>query len=125
MNLYYSTVDANPYGGMSHYRLKQVDFDGNSSYSDVKSITTGFMSSVVDFTVTYDAGLIYVNLEDNKRSYYKLEVINIAGQVVYRNMEYSSEGLNTYQIEQLLGQGMYYVVMSNDSEIYSSNIVVR
>jgi hypothetical protein len=34
----YSLVDANPSFGRSYYRLRQVDFDGKSTYSDVKMI---------------------------------------------------------------------------------------
>ena len=34
----YSLVDSEPYYGKSYYRLKQVDFDGNFTYSEVKII---------------------------------------------------------------------------------------
>jgi fibronectin-binding autotransporter adhesin len=34
----YSMVDSEPYYGKSYYRLKQVDFDGNFTYSEVKII---------------------------------------------------------------------------------------
>jgi len=37
----YSTVDQNPYPGVSYYRLKQTDFDGKYAYSPV---------SIVDFS---------------------------------------------------------------------------
>jgi len=37
----YSFTDENPYSGLSYYRLKQVDFDGRSTYSDTKAIMIG------------------------------------------------------------------------------------
>lgn len=37
-SLNYSVVDKNPFTGISYYRLKQTDFDGNYSYSQIKSI---------------------------------------------------------------------------------------
>ena len=35
----YHTTDNNPLNGMSYYRLKQVDFDGNFAYSDIVSVS--------------------------------------------------------------------------------------
>lgn len=34
----YSTVDEDPSSGITYYRLRQVDFDGNYSFSDIKSV---------------------------------------------------------------------------------------
>ncbi|GJM30532.1 MAG: hypothetical protein DHS20C17_31670 [Cyclobacteriaceae bacterium] len=36
--LFYEAVDTQPLGGRSFYRLKQTDFDGTASYSEIKSI---------------------------------------------------------------------------------------
>ncbi len=37
--LNYSTFDNNPYAGVNFYRLKQTDFDGAFSYSEVKQVS--------------------------------------------------------------------------------------
>ena len=37
--LEYTSPDKYPHNGISYYRLKQTDFDGQFSYSDIKSIT--------------------------------------------------------------------------------------
>lgn len=39
--LNYSTKDYNPYSGISYYRLKQTDFDGQFSYSKIRSVNSG------------------------------------------------------------------------------------
>lgn len=36
--IYYQTKDEHPYKGLSYYRLKQTDFDGNYTYSQIISI---------------------------------------------------------------------------------------
>jgi hypothetical protein len=36
--LNYSTIDDAPLSGVSYYRLKQTDFDGNTSYSNIKAV---------------------------------------------------------------------------------------
>ncbi len=38
---YYSFVDEEPLDGISYYRLKQVDFDGDYSYSSIKTVNHG------------------------------------------------------------------------------------
>ncbi|MDF3026962.1 MAG: repeat protein [Fluviicola sp.] len=35
----YASLDENPYSGISYYRLKQVDFNGHTSYSELAAIT--------------------------------------------------------------------------------------
>ncbi len=39
--LNYHVVDRDPHPGVSYYRLKQTDFDGASSYSDIVAVTIG------------------------------------------------------------------------------------
>lgn len=36
--LNYSAIDDRPYSGISYYRLKQTDYDGSFSYSNIKSV---------------------------------------------------------------------------------------
>ncbi|OFX23630.1 MAG: hypothetical protein A2033_15660 [Bacteroidetes bacterium GWA2_31_9] len=42
----YSEVDENPYSGISYYRLKQTDFDGNSTYSKIETINRNENSNI-------------------------------------------------------------------------------
>lgn len=41
MVLNYSFVDNQPLQGLSYYRLKQVDYDGRSTYSEIRAVMTG------------------------------------------------------------------------------------
>jgi hypothetical protein len=36
--LYYQAVDLHPFQGITYYRLKQTDFDGQFSYSDIRAV---------------------------------------------------------------------------------------
>jgi hypothetical protein len=47
--LYYSALDKNPLQGISYYRLRQTDFDGTSTWSDVVSVFIGGDENVIIF----------------------------------------------------------------------------
>ncbi|MDF1864173.1 MAG: T9SS type A sorting domain-containing protein [Saprospiraceae bacterium] len=38
----YSQADESPYKGLSYYRLKQTDYDGSFSYSEIRSVRIGY-----------------------------------------------------------------------------------
>jgi hypothetical protein len=38
VTLYYKTADENPYAGITFYRLKQTDYDGRFTYSDIIAV---------------------------------------------------------------------------------------
>lgn len=44
----YSIYDYFPYNGISYYRIKQTDFDGRSTYSDVKSVLNNLEETFVN-----------------------------------------------------------------------------
>jgi hypothetical protein len=46
----YSYVDNNVPGGVTYYRIKQTDFDGNFSYSPVQSVKVTIPTTIIEFT---------------------------------------------------------------------------
>lgn len=56
--LNYSTIDNNPYSGISYYRLKQTDFNGQFKYSQIRSVN---IKSLKDFQIE-----IYPNPTSNQ-----------------------------------------------------------
>jgi surface protein len=56
--LSYATQDANPFVGVSYYRLKQTDFDGAFEYSDIRVIVKSDDSDLLVFPNPSNTGLI-------------------------------------------------------------------
>lgn len=121
--LNYSYLHDKPHGGISYYRLKQTDFDGKFSYSDiiavnVKSIENKFSVfpnpvSNKQFTIS---GL--VNDED-----YTISLCDLSGRII-KSIKTEKESEINLQIEEELCQGYYFVIVQSpvSSEILKVSV---
>ncbi|MFC5271034.1 T9SS type A sorting domain-containing protein [Adhaeribacter terreus] len=97
--LQYSFLDKTTTGtGMRYYRLKQTDFDGTVSFSDIK---------VVQFENLPNAPLVYPNPFQNELTFnivansndeLRYQVIDLTGKTVYQNTQKLTKGNNSLQI---------------------------
>ena len=110
--LQYSIMDEKPLSGISYYRLKQTDFDGKFTYSDVISINNENGKSIENISISN--GNLNVLVNSVSTSPFKAEVYSISGQLVYTAQFSSSSTDNTITIP-LLGvkRGLYVLRISN------------
>ena len=108
----YHEVDYAPYLGLSFYRLKQTDFDGNFTYSEVKSINLGvselrvYPNPVTNTIIV--TGSQASDLED-------LKLFNAAGQNVSNHMTILSRGELELIIDvSNLESGIYFFVSKSN-----------
>ena len=76
---YYSAVDANPFNGISYYKLNQTDRDGKSTYSNVVTVT---IDDSFDFSIypnpIMNEATIRIPYESNN-SLYTLKIYSETG----------------------------------------------
>jgi hypothetical protein len=120
--LNYSDMDPNPLKGLSYYRLRQVDFDGSSTLSEVVAIN---YLSVNDEDHTY----LFPNPSANGRFYIRLpyayadyatevNVYSLSGKKVWQ--QNSTKGESLIEVNPgSLPAGMYIVDMR--SELFSES----
>ncbi|MEO7048336.1 MAG: T9SS type A sorting domain-containing protein, partial [Ferruginibacter sp.] len=110
-------------GNVVYYKLKQVDKDGQFSFSNIikLNVTKGKMSLqlfpnpvINDFTAT---------LSVDKSASATLLIRNVTGQTVYSKTVNLVKGNNSLVItDASLRTGMYYVSIVNDEINYSSKL---
>jgi hypothetical protein len=96
--LNYASIDTKPVIGIDYYRLKQTDFDGNFTYSDVVpvTITAAQSTSVFPNPVRTSLGVNYNS--------------SLAGVVVLKVLELSTgRQLNTYSFNAAKGNNTFSI----------------
>ncbi len=109
--LSYTYTDTNPLNGTSYYRLRQVDFDGNFSYSDV--VDVNYTSEGIVLYPNPVKNTLHIVGLDNQRIQ-QLILFAINGKIV-RTFEYPSGSINVsdipqgiYMIEAIINNGIFY-----------------
>jgi len=92
----YSFVDYNPYSGVSYYRLKQTDFDGGFTYSDMVAVNV-LSENELTFTAYQRESDLYLHVITNIVGKAEVEVYDCAGQLLLSKVEIIEK--NESQIE--------------------------
>ncbi len=105
----YSYLHSNPEIGTNFYRLKQVDYDGRTSYSEVISIKTT-KSYAFDLSPNPVENILSLNFETLDAGEIKVTIYDVAGKVIREFQPQVAIGRNTIVLDiEELAAGTYYV----------------
>jgi hypothetical protein len=118
----YEFTDQNPLNKVSYYRLKQTDWDGTSTRSQVKSVD--FSSDAAGFTVYPNPaeGFARLYIEEQDDEELQVEIYSIEGKFMSGNV------LTSNQIDlQHLTPGIYFVKITsaNGNSLGIKRLVVK
>jgi hypothetical protein len=123
----YRFNDVKPLNGLSYYRLKQVDFDGDFTYSDVVAVNLGTYGSV---TMYPNPTQNEVNLGiSNPSGETNVNIYDLNGHQVYgRSFDQGNTSNNqviTIQTKDILSAGMYMVNVTSNGTVFQQKLIVN
>ncbi len=118
---YYEANDASPLSGYSYYRLKQTDFDGQFTYSNVQTVKNKGGNDIDEAQVEITAispnpftDEFKVDFILKQKSEVVISMISAKGEVIFKENVLAEDGYNSYKFNDnkgLIG-GYYFVTIS-------------
>lgn len=126
----YQTKDNTPYRGISYYRLKQTDFNGDYTYSPLVAVdfksNTEFSFDLYPNPSSGDN--VNLLLNGSKDQEVLVVVYDINGKESYSKVVITSDdGGNVYAIDpsNKLSPGVYLVTATSNQSIFSKRMIVK
>ncbi len=110
MVLNYSEIDKSPYLGLSYYRLKQTDFDGQFDYSEIRSVNSFSPTMRENLYIYPNIVTTKVTIEGEKSILEEISIYDPQGQKVTHLTKKNkvSENIVVFDLSQL-NKGVYYI----------------
>jgi hypothetical protein len=112
---HYTYEDLNPQQGTNYYRLRQVDFDGQFTFSPVRSVVLGRTRNVLLFP-TPTAETMRIQLEKPFASDAQWQIFDVMGRVVSEGIFPAEQTLFTVSVVTLT-EGTYVLRLAAGNEI--------
>lgn len=109
----YALTDNRPYSGISYYRLKQTDFDGSHTYSEIRSVRID-RDSKFELVKIYRSDLGLNLAYRSEAEVLGVEIFDLVGKKIYHSQINNNNGFST--IHPNFARGIYLLRLSNGFE---------
>ena len=122
--LTYQTIDKNPFTGTSYYRLKQTDFDGTFTYSDIRAVHLQLDQSFSVFPNPMNE-ILHVVGNGSISGKASIELVDALGDIKYSRQLDMSKQVNSLQIPEVAGlmAGTYFLIIRMADGTYTYKLM--
>ncbi len=129
--LNYLMTDKVPFSGVSYYRLKQTDFDGNQVYSDLKMVSFG-NNEKFSFDIypnPNDGKIFNLQITADKNEEILVVVHDMLGHEIFSkvfiNINENGSIVQAVDPTEKLHSGVYMITATSSNKIYNKRLVVN
>lgn len=116
----YQFADQFPLSSTNYYRLKQVDYDGANTFSNVIAIEDHKASDLLKIYPNPNKGSFTIQMAQPGQSY-KIDITDLEGKIVYTTS--GNEAPEILEVDNL-SNGFYILSLHLDSEVSISKVIV-
>ena len=123
----YTTYDASPHQGISYYRIRQIDFDGENKLFDVKSVNIA-ISDHTNWAHSTAFGSHKLNIFGDLEGDYEVMLIDINGKIIFNKsfiVTPNNKNSMFINLPNNLNNGVYLVHIKNNGFKNSGKILIR
>lgn len=123
----YTEVDFYPLEGISYYRLKQYDRNGEFSFTKLAMVNYKIAKNGLSVYPNPSNGEFKIDLSENTSNEVLVVIKDISGQEIFSKISIKKEGENIIVVdsENKLSPGIYTVIASSNNDLFSQKIIVR
>ncbi|MCX6207934.1 MAG: serine hydrolase [Bacteroidetes bacterium] len=112
----YISTDNNPLQGISYYRIKQTDFNGSVSYSEVRRVELGIKNLGISVYPNPVSNVLHISTDSKAM----LRIYNVVGKQIA--IHHLAQGDNSINIEQL-SLGVYVAVIETANGVITKKVI--
>lgn len=120
----YSFMDRYPVEGVNFYKLRQVDYDGASKYSDIKTVNIDFIEAgTLKVVTTADIDQVYFLYTSQDMGESVLQVFDIQGRKYIQQKVKLKRGENYLPTNVKLPVGLYLASLRTEDKIITTKFM--
>jgi hypothetical protein len=120
----YGAIHSNPVAGLNYYRIKSIDKDGSTSYSEIRKVTFGKVGDVVIYPNPVSLDVVNITLTGNMIGKPAIiSIISMEGKLVNQQNIINSNQTEVINVNMLLS-GFYLIRIVTSDEVINKTIHV-